>query len=67
MLGRLDLAGHRIVEFLATLEARLLGRSKMRVLRTVSRHLSLLAHIVGLRLRAAGACPNTTLARAASE
>jgi polysaccharide deacetylase family protein (PEP-CTERM system associated) len=51
MLGRLDLAGRRIVEFPATLEARMLGRSKMKVLRTIAGHLSLLAHLAWLRLR----------------
>jgi polysaccharide deacetylase family protein (PEP-CTERM system associated) len=50
MLGRLDLAGRRIVEYPTTLEARVLGRSKMKVLRTIAGHLSLLAHLAGLRL-----------------
>jgi polysaccharide deacetylase family protein (PEP-CTERM system associated) len=51
MLGRLDLAGRRIVEFPTTLEARMLGRSKMKVLRTIGGHLSLLVHLARLRLR----------------
>jgi polysaccharide deacetylase family protein (PEP-CTERM system associated) len=51
MLGRLDLAGRRIVEFPTTLEARMLGRSKMKVLRTIAGHLSLLAQLAWLRLR----------------
>jgi polysaccharide deacetylase family protein (PEP-CTERM system associated) len=51
MLGRLDLAGRRIVEFPTTLEARMLGRSKMKVLRTIAGHLSLLTQLIGLRLR----------------
>jgi polysaccharide deacetylase family protein (PEP-CTERM system associated) len=51
MLGRLDLAGRRIVEFPTTLEARMLGRSKMKILRTIVGHLSLLTHFVRLRLR----------------
>jgi Domain of unknown function (DUF3473)/Glycosyl transferase family 2 len=50
MLGRLDLAGRRIVEFPTTLEARVLGRSKMRVLGTILGHLGLLAQLVRLRL-----------------
>jgi polysaccharide deacetylase family protein (PEP-CTERM system associated) len=54
MLGRLDLAGRRIVEFPTTLEARMLGRSKMKVLRTIAGHLSLLAHLTGIRLRGVG-------------
>jgi polysaccharide deacetylase family protein (PEP-CTERM system associated) len=51
MLGRLDLAGRHIVEFPTTLEARVLGRSKMKVLRTIAGHLSLLLQLVRLRLR----------------
>jgi polysaccharide deacetylase family protein (PEP-CTERM system associated) len=51
MLGRLDLAGRRIVEYPTTLEARMLGRSKMKVLRTIAGHISLLAQLVRLRLR----------------
>jgi polysaccharide deacetylase family protein (PEP-CTERM system associated) len=51
MLGRLDLAGRHIVEFPTTLEARMLGRSKMKVLRTIAGHLSLLLQLVRLRLR----------------
>ena len=55
MLGRLDLAGRRIVEFPTTLEARMLGRSKMKVLKTIAGHLSLLTQLVRLRLRPGGA------------
>jgi polysaccharide deacetylase family protein (PEP-CTERM system associated) len=51
MLGRLDLAGRHIVEFPTTLEARVLGRSKMKVLRTIAGHVSLLLQLVRLRLR----------------
>jgi polysaccharide deacetylase family protein (PEP-CTERM system associated) len=50
MLGRLDLAGRQIVEFPTTLEARVLGRSKMKVVRTILGHLNLLAHFLRLRL-----------------
>jgi glycosyltransferase involved in cell wall biosynthesis len=50
MLGRLDLQGHRIVEFPATLEVRTLGRSKMKLVPTIVGHLSLLARFVSLRL-----------------
>ncbi|HYC32298.1 MAG TPA: glycosyltransferase [Gemmatimonadales bacterium] len=53
MLGRIDLAGGKIVEFPATLEARMLGRSKMKVLRTIGGHLALLVQFVRLRLRGA--------------
>ena len=51
MLGRLDLEGRRIVEHPATLEARMLGRSKMKVLRTIGGHVVLLGRLAGLRLR----------------
>jgi hypothetical protein len=51
MLGRLDLQGHRIVEFPATLEVRLLGRSKMKIVPTIAGHLGLLAQFVALRFR----------------
>ncbi|HEU5042142.1 MAG TPA: glycosyltransferase [Gemmatimonadales bacterium] len=50
MLGRVDLAGGTIVEFPATLEARMLGRSKMKILRTIAGHLGLLCQFVALRL-----------------
>lgn len=50
MLGRLDLAGHRIVEFPATLEVRMMGRSKLRVLRAIAGHLSLIAKLATLRV-----------------
>jgi dolichol-phosphate mannosyltransferase len=55
MLGRLDLAGHRIVEYPTTLEARVLGRSKMKILQTIGGHLTLLAHFIRLRLFGKGA------------
>jgi len=45
------LAGRHIVEFPTTLEARMLGRSKMKVLSTIAGHLSLLLQLVRLRLR----------------
>jgi polysaccharide deacetylase family protein (PEP-CTERM system associated) len=66
MLGRLDLAGRRIVEFPTTLEARMLGRSKMKVLRTIAGHLSLLTQLVRLRLIRARAV-DAPLARAVHE
>ena len=55
LLGRLDLAGRRIVEAPAVLEGRMLGRSKMRVMRNVVGHLGLLAELLRLRLAARGA------------
>jgi polysaccharide deacetylase family protein (PEP-CTERM system associated) len=46
ILARLDLAGARIVECPAVLEARLLGHSKMKVLKTIGGHLGLLARLI---------------------
>ncbi len=50
MLALLDLGGSKIVEFPTTLEVRLLGRSKMRVVRTILGHLGLLATVARLRI-----------------
>ncbi len=50
ILARLDLQGSTVVEHPATLEARLLGRSKMKVLRSVAGHLRLLFRLAALRL-----------------
>jgi polysaccharide deacetylase family protein (PEP-CTERM system associated) len=50
LLGLLDLRGGRIVECPAVLEARLLGRSKMKAARAVAGHLRLLARLLALRL-----------------
>ncbi len=50
LLGRLDLAGARIVEFPATLEVRMLGRSKMKTLRTIFGHLRLMTRLLAMRL-----------------
>jgi glycosyltransferase involved in cell wall biosynthesis len=47
MLIRLRLAGGRIAEFPTTLEARLFGESKMKILRTIRRHLGLLFELLG--------------------
>jgi hypothetical protein len=51
MLGALSMSGSRIVECPAVLEVRLLGRSKMKILRTILGHLRLLARFSSLRLR----------------
>ena len=50
-LGRLDLAGARVVEHPAVLEVRMLGYSKMKVMRTILGHLRLLVRLVALRRR----------------
>ena len=51
MLGRLDLRGGHIVECPAVLEARLLGYSKMKTVRTILGHLRLLIRLGFARLR----------------
>ncbi len=50
MLGLLDLQGGKIAECPAVLEVRLLGRSKMKTLRTIFGHLGLLARFGAKRL-----------------
>lgn len=49
-IGRLDLSGSRIVEYPTTLEVRILGRSKMKVLKTIAGQLGLLRKLVAIRL-----------------
>ena len=49
-VGRLDLRGAKIIEHPATLEVRLFGQSKMKVLRTIRGHLKLLARLSAMRL-----------------
>ncbi len=50
LLARLDLNGGRIVEHPATLEVRLLGRSKMKTVKTILGHLKLLSRLLIYRL-----------------
>jgi hypothetical protein len=57
MLGRLDLKGGHIVECPAVLEGRLLGRSKMRTVRTIFGHLRLLIRLAFARFRSAPRSP----------
>ena len=54
LLGRLDLAGGKVVEFPATLEVRLVGRSKMKTLATIAGHIKLLLALAGQRMRRSG-------------
>lgn len=49
ILGRLDLAGCRIVEYPAVLETRLLGQSKIKIFRTILGHLRLAFRLATLR------------------
>jgi polysaccharide deacetylase family protein (PEP-CTERM system associated) len=53
LAGRLDLAGGVIVEHPATLEVRMLGRSKIKTVRTVLGHVKLMAKLLAIRMRAA--------------
>jgi polysaccharide deacetylase family protein (PEP-CTERM system associated) len=50
MLGRVDLAGGKIVEFPAVLEVRLFGISKMKTAKTIVGHLKLLIRLAKMRL-----------------
>lgn len=58
IVGKLDLTGSRVVEYPAVLEVRMLGRSKMKVLRTILGHVRLLSEL--LRLRLFGGFPAST-------
>ncbi len=51
LVGRLDLAGKTVVEYPAVLESRMIGRSKMKTVRTVLGHLGLMARLVFDRFR----------------
>jgi len=64
MIGKLDLAGSTIVEYPTTLNVRVLGRSKMRVLRTVVGHLGLLSRLVALRVASQWRRPAAPVTRA---
>ena len=50
LLGRLDLGGSRIVEYPTTLEVRILGRSKMKIVKTMAGHIRLIIELIGMRL-----------------
>jgi polysaccharide deacetylase family protein (PEP-CTERM system associated) len=67
LLGKLDLMGRAVVEHPATLEARVLGRSKMKVARTIGGHLGLLGRLALLRLRSWGRVTTPSRRAAASE
>ena len=51
MLGKLDLCGSKIVEYPATLDVRLFGYSKMKILRTIAGHFRLLTRLLAQRIR----------------
>jgi dolichol-phosphate mannosyltransferase len=50
LLGRLDLRGSKIVEYPATLEVRMLGRSKMKTARTILGHIRLMTRLFAARM-----------------
>jgi polysaccharide deacetylase family protein (PEP-CTERM system associated) len=50
LLGRLDLGGSRIIEYPTTLEVRILGRSKMKIAKTIAGHLRLIVELIGMRI-----------------
>lgn len=55
LVGRLDLAGGTIVEHPATLEVRMLGRSKIKTARTIVGHLGLMCRLAATRSLRTGA------------
>ncbi len=60
MLGRLDLHGSKVIEYPATLEVRLFGRSKMKLIKTIIGHLQLLTRLLVLRLTSPVPAPDAT-------
>ncbi len=50
MIGMVDLSGSRIIEFPTTLEVRVLGRSKMKILKTIVGQLALLLSLFRHRI-----------------
>jgi dolichol-phosphate mannosyltransferase len=64
MIGKLDLAGSRIIEYPTTLNQRVLGYSKMKVVRTVLGHLSLMFYFARLRWGLARETPRARAPRA---
>ncbi|MGH7635568.1 MAG: glycosyltransferase family 2 protein, partial [Gemmatimonadaceae bacterium] len=50
LLGRLDLGGSGIVEYPTTLEVRILGRSKMKIVKTMAGHIRLIFELIGMRM-----------------
>lgn len=50
IIGKLDLRGGTIAEYPTTLEARMLGRSKMKTLRTILGHLGVMGRLAWLRI-----------------
>jgi len=59
LLGQLDQRGGRVVEHPTTLEVRMLGRSKMKTVRTIFGHLRMMARFTFTRLTAHDSRHNT--------
>jgi polysaccharide deacetylase family protein (PEP-CTERM system associated) len=60
MIAQLDLAGRQVVEYPTTLEVRVLGHSKMKLLQTVIGHVGLLLDVVRARVTQAVTAPRVT-------
>lgn len=63
LVGRLDLAGKTVVEFPAVLETRLIGRSKLKTVRTVLGHLKLMLGLTLDRWRQASSADRDQVIR----
>ena len=63
MIGKLALAGSRIIEYPTTLNQRVLGYSKMKVVRTVLGHVSLMFYVERLRWGLTREAPRARAAR----
>ena len=50
LIGKLDLGGGTIAEYPTTLDSRILGRSKMKTLRTILGHLGVMGRLAWLRV-----------------
>jgi glycosyltransferase involved in cell wall biosynthesis len=61
LLARGDLAGQRVIEYPTTLEARVLGNSKMKLIHTITGHLRLLTELVRLRFKRRKASPEAAV------
>jgi hypothetical protein len=67
MVGLLSMKRARIAEQPAVLEVRMLGRSKMKIVRTIFGHLGLLARFASLRLKRRWSAPGSTVSNSVGE
>ncbi len=63
LVGRLDLAGKTVLEYPAVLETRMIGRSKMKTVRTVFGHLGLMLRLMFDRRRQDGSADRDQVIR----